>query len=133
MKNLPDVYSIPDIIKPAISAGTTIVLIQNGLYIEEPFIGAFPQCTVLSGVSMIGAHHYDGKVIHDDTDDVGFGVFLNPNLPKDLQQAKLEEFAEIYGTVVPLCKIVPDIVWSRWRYVISLHLGWHSLIIRSEL
>lgn len=118
MKNLPDVYSISDIIKPAISAQTSIVLIQNGLYIEEPIMEAFPHCTIISGVSMIGAHQYDGKIIHDDPDDVGLGVYLNPNLPKDLQQAKLQEFAEIYGKAAPLCKIVPDIIWSRWRKLI---------------
>lgn len=118
MKNLPDVYSIPDIIRPAISAHTAIVLIQNGIYIEEPILQAFPQCTVISGVSMIGAHQYDGRIIHDDPDDVGFGVFFNPNLPKESQQARLEEFVQIYGIAAPLCKTVPDIVWSRWRKLV---------------
>ncbi|CAO3568445.1 unnamed protein product [Mortierella alpina] len=57
MKALPDVYSIPDIIAPAVEAspGATIVLIQNGIGIEDPIKKRFPSNPILSSVSYIGA------------------------------------------------------------------------------
>ncbi|KAF9943136.1 hypothetical protein BGZ75_008858 [Mortierella antarctica] len=57
MKALPDVYSIPDIIAPAVEAspGAAIVLIQNGIGIEDPIKKRFPRNPILSSVSYIGA------------------------------------------------------------------------------
>ncbi|KAF5502079.1 Proline-specific permease [Colletotrichum aenigma] len=55
LKNLPDVYSIPNIIAPAVTLDcTSIVLVQNGIDIEQPFVDAFPKTILLSGVPMIG-------------------------------------------------------------------------------
>jgi ketopantoate reductase len=36
LKNLPDIYSIPALVAPAITRFATIVLIQNGIGIEQP-------------------------------------------------------------------------------------------------
>jgi ketopantoate reductase len=52
LKSLPDIYSIPQILAPAITPfESTIVLIQNGIGNEQPFIDAFPNSSILSGVS----------------------------------------------------------------------------------
>ncbi|KAF8851855.1 hypothetical protein BDZ45DRAFT_540980, partial [Acephala macrosclerotiorum] len=49
-KALPDIYSVPDIIRPLVTLGnTSIVLIQNVFDIEIPIITAFPSCTVMLG------------------------------------------------------------------------------------
>ena len=51
-KSLPDVYSVPDIIAPAITKGkTTIVLIQNGLGVEDPIVERFPDNPIVSIVA----------------------------------------------------------------------------------
>lgn len=42
--------SAPEQIAPVVGKDTTIVLIQNGVGIEEPFQQHFPNNTVLSGV-----------------------------------------------------------------------------------
>ncbi|KAG0223389.1 hypothetical protein BGW41_005601 [Actinomortierella wolfii] len=56
MKVLPTVYNIADIIEPAVkvSPNASIVLIQNGIGIEEPIQERFPNNPVLSAVAYIG-------------------------------------------------------------------------------
>lgn len=118
MKNTPDVYSIADIIKPAVSASTAIVLIQNGIGIEEPLIAAFPQNIVMSAVSMIGAHNWDGKILHDDHDLIMLGTVYNPNLPKDVQDAAVQAFADLYGATKSTAQVHENITWARWRKLV---------------
>ncbi|KAJ5347545.1 Ketopantoate reductase ApbA/PanE [Penicillium brevicompactum] len=117
MKNIPEVNNIPKIIAPAVTPDhTTIVLFQNGMYIEPPIIEAFPSNVVLSAPSYIGAHEDNGHVIHDDHDTFHIGVFHNKSLDKTFERAKLEEFANIYnGSKVVDANIVDDIVFYRWR------------------
>jgi 2-dehydropantoate 2-reductase len=120
MKNIPEVNDIPGIIAPAVTRGyTTIVLIQNGIYIEPPMIDAFPSNILLSGASYIGAHEHDGHITHGDHDRMHLGVFHNSVLGRQGEQAKLEDFATIYSAngVVDV-EIVDDIVLYRWRKVI---------------
>ncbi|EEH48139.2 uncharacterized protein PADG_04223 [Paracoccidioides brasiliensis Pb18] len=99
MKTIPELCSIPEIIQPAVTPGhTSIVLIQNGIYIEEDFIKAFPTCVLLSGASYIGAQQRDGHVSHNDRDCMDLGAFRNPSLDASLEKAKLDEFATAYTT-----------------------------------
>jgi 2-dehydropantoate 2-reductase len=120
MKNIPEVNNIPKIIAPAITPDhTTIVLFQNGLYIEPPIIEAFPSNVVLSAPSFIGAHEHNGHVIHDDHDNFHIGAFHNKSLDKAFERTKLEEFAKIYnGSKVVDANVVDDIVFYRWRKVL---------------
>ncbi|KAG0213332.1 hypothetical protein BGX28_004670 [Mortierella sp. GBA30] len=66
MKALPDVYSIPHIIAPAVEAspGAAIVLIQNGIGIEDPIKKRFPSNPILSSVSYIGATQTAAGVVY---------------------------------------------------------------------
>ncbi|EER44551.1 2-dehydropantoate 2-reductase [Histoplasma capsulatum var. duboisii H88] len=117
MKNVPETCNIPETIRPAVTPGhTTIVLIQNGIYIEPEFIREFPHCVLLSGASYIGAHQRDGHVIHDDHDRMDLGAFRNPSLDISLEKAKLQEFAAVYtaSNAVDI-NTVDDIVFYRWR------------------
>jgi 2-dehydropantoate 2-reductase len=120
MKNIPEVNNIPKIIAPAITPDhTTIVLFQNGLYIEPPILEAFPSNVVLSAPSYIGAHENNGHVTHTDHDIFNIGAFHNKSLDATLERAKLEEFASIYnGSNVVEAQVVDDIVLYRWRKVL---------------
>ncbi|KAL0264086.1 hypothetical protein SLS55_000030 [Diplodia seriata] len=116
MKNIPEVSNIPEVIRPAVTDGhTAIVLIQNGIGIEQPLVDAFPQSVVLSGVSFVGAHQRNGCVVHDDHDDWALGAFHNPNLDPTAERAKADEFGAIYNATPADCEVVDDIVYKRWR------------------
>lgn len=66
-KNVPDVSpTVVDIIQPAVSPATTIILFQNGLNIEKPVLERFSSNSVLSGISLIGANETSHGVIKHD-------------------------------------------------------------------
>ncbi|KKY13514.1 putative 2-dehydropantoate 2-reductase [Diplodia seriata] len=115
MKNIPEVSNIPEVIRPAVTDGhTAIVLIQNGIGIEQPLVDAFPRSVVLSGVSFVGAHQrINGSVVHDDHDDWALGAFHNPNLDPTAERAKADEFGAIYNATPADCEVVDDIVYKR--------------------
>lgn len=52
-KNIQDVTDMTEIVAPAVTPDSTIVLIQNGIGIEREFFKKFPKNVVLSGVSLI--------------------------------------------------------------------------------
>jgi 2-dehydropantoate 2-reductase len=118
MKNTPDVYDIAEIIKPAVSTQTAIVLIQNGIGIEEPLMKAFPQNIVMSAVSMIGAHNWDGKIIHDDHDLIILGTVYSPGIDRTIQDEAVKDFAELYGATKSTVEISENITWARWRKLV---------------
>lgn len=118
MKNQPDIVSVPQVISRAVTADhTTIVLIQNGLGIEQPILDAFPTNVIISCVSMIGAHEHQGRVIHNDHDSLTMAYFPNPLISVDKQASSLQSFASVYGASGPTVRVVEDIVWWRWRKV----------------
>ena len=66
MKALPDVYSIPDIIAPAVEASPDagIVLIQNGIGVEDPIKERFPRNPILSAIAYIGVTQNTAGVVY---------------------------------------------------------------------
>ncbi|KAG0306598.1 hypothetical protein BGZ98_002069 [Dissophora globulifera] len=66
MKALPDVYSIADIIAPAVEASpnASIVLIQNGIGVEDPIKARFPRNPILSSIAYIGVTQNEAGVVY---------------------------------------------------------------------
>ncbi|KAK2746155.1 hypothetical protein FQN55_005784 [Onygenales sp. PD_40] len=97
-KQLPDIFSIPDIIRPAVTPGlTTVVLIQNGLDIELPIIEAFPTNTVMSSISMIGSRTEGENGIFQLGPDIQtIGPHFHDGLDRAVQLQKARQFVEIY-------------------------------------
>ena len=119
LKNLPDVYSIPDLIKRVITTEyTTIVLIQNGIGIEQPVLDAFPLNTILSGVTMIGSEQNGAHVLHNDPDVLYIAPFWNPSLPREGQKTSCQTFAEMYQLGGAECHVPDDITYHRWRKLV---------------
>jgi 2-dehydropantoate 2-reductase len=120
-KNIPDVPpSLVEIIAPAVSQGTTIVLLQNGLNIERPFIQRFPQNPVLSGVSLIGAAEPEqGYIVQDDADRLIISSFRSPNLASHITKDAANKFVEIYGKG-GRTKVwyEEDVALVRWRKLV---------------
>ncbi|KAL3295501.1 AAT family amino acid transporter [Colletotrichum asianum] len=117
LKNLPDVYSIPDIIAPAITLDrTSIVLVQNGIDIEQPFVDAFPKTTLLSGVPMIGCELNGRELLHNDPDILQISPF--PFQSHGKSRDSCVKFADMYNLGGAKCNIQEDIIWHRWRKLI---------------
>lgn len=96
-KNIPD-GPVPceDIIAPAITNNSTIILIQNGIGIEIPMLERFPKNPLLSAVSLIGSTYGDGVVENFFKDHIYLAPFANPNIENSLVDEKVRLFCEIY-------------------------------------
>ncbi|GMM27810.1 hypothetical protein DAMA08_005260 [Martiniozyma asiatica (nom. inval.)] len=117
-KNIPDVSPIEDIIKPAVSEDTAIVLLENGVGIEKPLFKAFPNHCVISGVTLIGTTLYTDTVKHVVTDEVEFGPFINPKMDKSLQIEKAKGFVELYANPGNKTRYGEDVKYIRWRKLV---------------
>ncbi|KAI8582067.1 hypothetical protein K450DRAFT_269523 [Umbelopsis ramanniana AG] len=117
MKALPDIVDLSQIIRPAITSGkTTIVLIQNGLGIEQPIADAFPSNPLLSVVAYIGTSQTSaGNIVM-----MGDEHLLMSQYPKgDEKSAKAaEEFLELMKAGGVTIKQIPDINRIRWQKLI---------------
>ena len=126
VKSLPSTASsIVHGIKPLVSTGTVIVLIQNGLDIEQPFSEQFPATPLLSGVSLIGSRLTgQNSVYHEGPDILKIGAYFHheASLPHAVQLKAAKEFTALYGAGLrnslnsyAKCSLVPDIAAARWQ------------------
>jgi 2-dehydropantoate 2-reductase len=65
-KALPDVSDDSALLEGIVGEGTRIVLIQNGLGVEEPYVRRFPVARVMSAVTIAScAQPESGRVVHN--------------------------------------------------------------------
>jgi 2-dehydropantoate 2-reductase len=105
---------------PASNTHTTLVLIQNGLNIEKPFLASNPTTTVLSGVSLIGsAEPSPGRIVHDEPDKLFIGAFANPNVESSVAQARAQDFVRIYAAGgKTTCTYSANVLHDRWKKLV---------------
>ncbi len=97
------------LIRPAVGARTAIVLIENGLYIEDPIVSAFPENAVISALAFVCVtqpepgiveHQAYGRlVLGDYPGGIGPGT---RTLQKAFQAGGIE------------CSITSNIIKARW-------------------
>lgn len=99
------------LLRPAIrSPRTTIVLIQNGIDIEEEIRTAFPENELVSVIAYIGASRpAPGKVRHQGSAMLQAGVY-----PRGISPV-LKRLAEAFSVSGVKFEMVEDIVFTRWN------------------
>lgn len=112
-KFIPELQKTEDLIKPLVSKGTGIVLIQNGIGNEEPVAKAFPDAYVIGGVSMVGSANYGGKIIHSGPDSCTFGTF--DKRPEAVKATK--DLVDIYNKR-SIGEYSDDLQFVRWKKLI---------------
>lgn len=115
IKVIPEIIKTEDVIRDAISPKTKIVLIQNGIDIEEPVSQAFPGNIVLSGVSMIGVTNRHGVIEQLEHDALQVGYYYNKALNHETQVFAAKSFVELYGNKA---SYNDDIFFARWRKLV---------------
>ncbi|KEF55186.1 2-dehydropantoate 2-reductase [Exophiala aquamarina CBS 119918] len=135
-KNIPDIPpTLVDLIKPAVTPGhSVIVLVQNGLNIEKPLLGAFPDNICLSGVSLMGADELSpGNILHNDVDRLYIGEFVSDTVDKDKQTAAAKDFVRIYSASGKVqCSYQPDVLFVRWRKLMY-NAVWNPICALTDL
>lgn len=119
LKALPECYNVADIIAPAVTKDTTIVLIQNGLGVEEPITERFPDNPIISIVAYIGTSQTEpGKIKMVGKESLVVGKYLGAKRDSEKQRA---EFIELLKKGDVDVQIVEDVEKVRWQ-----KLFWNS-------
>lgn len=121
-KNIPDgPITCEDIIRPAVTSKTVIILLQNGIGIEKPMIEQFPHNVILSGVSLIGSSNINCVVSNLHKDQIYLGAWSNPNIENhaEKEQSAINEFTRIYSNEKYNRVIIDENVQkTRWEKLV---------------
>lgn len=124
------VFADPPVTKqlaPVIGKDTTIVLIQNGVGIEEPFQAEYPNNTVLSGVTWVNANQpKTGTIVHKFNETMQFGAHWNKNIDRKLEEERLNHFVDLLKQGGTDVELVPSIDLWRWKKTIW-NACWNTL------
>jgi 2-dehydropantoate 2-reductase len=112
LKVLPEI-STAEIIKEVVGADTAIVLLQNGVEIEEPVAQAFPDNEIISGLAFICATRTDPGHI----DHVDFGRLVIGHYPAG-KSDKTDQLANLFNDSGLSCTVSEDVVTDRWRKLV---------------
>jgi 2-dehydropantoate 2-reductase len=112
-----------DLITPALpknSNKTTLLLLQNGLNIEKPFLYPHPNIPILSGISMIGsAEPSPGHIVQDEGDKLLIGAFPTSNINPAVPERRAEEFVALYAKGGKTdCQYSPNVLHDRWKKLV---------------
>lgn len=118
-KNQPDIIKLEELVEPVVTPGVTkVLLLQNGIGLEEDFFAKYPENIILSGVSMIGSANHGGVIEHQIHDFLKVGYFNNPNLSTEAQKQAALEFIELYHNGKNECIYDEDVNYTRWRKLV---------------
>lgn len=109
LKVLPGVNT-SEIIKEVVGPDTAVVLLQNGVEIEEPVARAFPNNQIISGLAFICVtRNAPGHIEHAD-----FGRLVIGRFPAG-KSDKTDQLAGLFNDAGVPCTVSEDVVTDRWR------------------
>ena len=98
------------LIRPAVTANTAIVFIQNGVEIEQEILSAFPDNEVISGLAYICCNRIRmGEILH-----LAYGRLALGNLPGSVSK-KTTRLCELISQSGIECAMTENIVTERWK------------------
>lgn len=119
--------SVPSIFKPVVSDKTVFVIIQNGVGNEDPFRRVYPNNTIISCVTWVGAiQPTPGLIRHTKSEDMQIGLFPNKSIPSDVERARLDQFAALLRSGGTVFQVVDNIQVQRWEKVVW-NAAWNPL------
>jgi 2-dehydropantoate 2-reductase len=111
-KALPN-QQIPAQIKPVVGEHTSILLLQNGMFIEQEYKDAFPDTTIIRGLAFVCVSKPEpGKIFHQDYGRIVIGRYPNGN------SVKVEKISALFNQAGVPCNIDDQIQKSSWRKLI---------------
>ncbi len=105
-----DILDRAKLIKPAVGENTTIVLIQNGIAIEDEIITAFPDNEVVSGLAFICSN----RISHGEIEHLAYGRLTLGNLPSGFSD-KTRCLATFFNDAGIDCQLSESITTARWQ------------------
>ncbi|KAI9596464.1 2-dehydropantoate 2-reductase, partial [Syncephalis fuscata] len=119
-KSLPELSSTADTIAPAITANkTAVVLIQNGVGIEEPVAQQFPHNPCISCVAYIGVTQIaPGVISHALRGDLRIGSYNRVEQPIQTQEPDTNRLAQLFEAGGVAAMVMTDIQPVRWNKIV---------------
>lgn len=117
-KQLPNKTPVTDMIAPAITPGrTAVVMIQNGMGIEQEIIDRWPTNAVMSSVSHIGSSIQEPNLVKQIGKDVSkMGPHYHNGLDDATSMERAKVFVDMYiAGGASVCELVEDIQVARWE------------------
>ncbi|KAK5114800.1 hypothetical protein LTR85_010113 [Meristemomyces frigidus] len=128
-----DQEKVPSLLKPAVGDHTTFVIIQNGVGNEEPFRNTYPNNTIISCVTWVGATQVSpGLIKHTKSEDMQMGLFPNRNLDAKLERGRLGAFAGFLTQGKTVFQVVENVQVKRWEKVVW-NAAWNPLTTLTDV
>ncbi|KAJ2156394.1 hypothetical protein GGF46_005217 [Coemansia sp. RSA 552] len=137
-KALPNLGDNSEIIAPVVKQGTVIILVQNGIGIEEPFAERYPQAQLVSVVAYIDTSQPEPGVIEhgmlaalimgfhgpgDQPVSTGGAAEADGSVGSEREKAQrgMATLCELWNANGAMCMMTDDIQRYRW-----LKLVWNA-------
>jgi 2-dehydropantoate 2-reductase len=112
LKVLPEIDTV-EIVRQAVGRDSAIVLLQNGVEIEEPVARAFPDNEIISGLAFVCLNRTGpGQVDHLDYGRLVIGRFPGGT------SARAEQMGKLFNQAGVPCTVTDDVVTARWRKLV---------------
>jgi len=106
-------HLLKTLLPPIIGPHTTVILIQNGLGIEENLAIEFPHLSVAGGLGFICSGKFGpGYIVHSEHGKITIGSHQGDN-QEDLKQVH----SDFEAAHVP-CELSDDLLTSRWKKLV---------------
>lgn len=112
LKVLPDV-DVASVIAPAVGLETAIVLLQNGVEIENPVAAAFPDNQLISALAFICVNRTAPGII----EHLCFGRLALGDFPTGLSPMA-QRLAALFESADVVCAATEAVVTARWRKLV---------------
>lgn len=115
--------TVPQLIEPAVTPGkTAIVLIQNGVGIEQEYVDAFPENPIISTVVYLPATQRPlGVIKHGEVEKLQIGAFF---LSASNQSAR--DFTKLIQTAGGTAEFYDDVQPKRW-FKLLVNASWNPI------
>ena len=130
-KAIPTNPSTAELIRPAMSQNTAVVLIQNGIGIEEEFAAAYPNNPLLSTVVYLPATQVSPAVVHHkEIELLHVGTYPTEARPEAKGAAKA--FVELICSAGATAKLHDDVQFERWSKLL-VNASWNPICALTRL
>ncbi|KAH7384681.1 ketopantoate reductase PanE/ApbA-domain-containing protein [Pyrenochaeta sp. MPI-SDFR-AT-0127] len=125
-------HSATDMIHLAVTkAHTSIVIIQNGLGVERVYRTAFPNNTIISGVTYLPTSHIGaGIVLHTETQKLHLGPYP-AHTAATAEQKRTRAFADLIIAAGGEATVHSDVQIERWKKLIG-NATWNPICALSR-
>ncbi|KAI2613280.1 6-phosphogluconate dehydrogenase C-terminal domain-like protein [Hypoxylon sp. NC1633] len=133
-KALPTRPSTADLVRPAVAEGSTcIVLVQNGIGIEDPYARAFPQNPLLSAVAYFPATQVRPAVVqHQEIETLHLGTYPSGEAAGEAHALAAARFAELLRSGGATAMVHGDVQRERWVKLL-VNAAWNPVCAITRL